>query len=122
MIFNISFLATTGLANFITALHISKFIVNFVDVRNIIDYFAFFAYSIAINAERRLNHLERLGIGLDLFYDQSIGTTLEYYDENKQATTGDLFRSGFHVSHDLIYNRLALVFNAGYYFTQNTLK
>ena len=76
----------------------------------------YFAYSIAINAERRLNHLERLGIGLDLFYDQSIGTTLEYYDENKQATTGDLFRSGFHVSHDLIYNRLELVFNAGYYF------
>ena len=76
----------------------------------------YYVYSIAVNAERRLNHIERVGIGIDLFYDQSIATSLEYYDENKNATASDLYRSGIHVSHDLIYNRLALIFNAGYYF------
>lgn len=74
------------------------------------------AYSIAFNAERRMNHLERLGIGLDVFYDQSIEPTLKYYDENKKVETRDLYRAGLHLSHDLVYNRLALVFNGGYYF------
>lgn len=76
----------------------------------------YFASSLVFNMERHINNLQSIGIGLDIFYDASIATSLEYFDEDKKVTHTDLYRSGIHLSHNLIYNRLSLVFNAGYYF------
>lgn len=75
----------------------------------------YFASTLSFNCSRNINYLQRIGLGMDIFFDASIETSIEYYDEVESAHK-DLYRSGIHISHDLVYSRLALVFNTGYYF------
>ncbi len=75
--------------------------------------------SISFNGYRYLNLKQKVGIGLDVFYDNSIDMTLKMNNngtlkdiENKQI---DLYSSGIHLSHDLVFNKVSFTTQLGYY-------
>jgi len=67
-----------------------------------------------LNLERWVSYKRNFGLGVDLFFDQ----TLKYrVEEEGLATSGisDLLRPAIHVSQDLKMGKLALSFQLGYY-------
>jgi hypothetical protein len=55
------------------------------------------------------------GIGLDLFYDSSTQTEMKVYPEAVYRKQYD-YRTGIHLSQEILYNRLSIIFQEGFYF------
>ncbi|MBE9466818.1 MAG: acyloxyacyl hydrolase [Bacteroidetes bacterium] len=75
--------------------------------------------SASFNAYRYLNLKHKIGLGIDIFYDSSIDMFLKMNNngtlndiENKK---NDLYSTGIHLSHDLVFNKLSLTTQLGYY-------
>lgn len=74
----------------------------------------YFISSLSFDYERHVNLKRRVGIGADLFYDQSISEALAVDGElNKDLS--NLFKFGLHGSHTLIYNKVLMTINIGRY-------
>ena len=69
----------------------------------------FFASSLALDLHRQTSRVFHVGTGFDLFYDSSVKSQLSsyksYYD----------FQTGIHFSQSLIYNRVSLTIQEGFY-------
>jgi len=76
----------------------------------------YFASSISFNSERGFWRKRKLGLGLDIFYDNSIITRLAEEDSIFNTNELDNFRSGIHFSHDLIFGKTSITMQIGTYF------
>jgi hypothetical protein len=79
----------------------------------------FYVSAICINAERQFTPRRKFGTGLDIFYDPSLGLRLK--NDSIEVNESYNYRSGIHVSHDVIFNNVAFTMQAGvYYYTKET--
>jgi len=79
----------------------------------------YFVSSLSMNAERQLSYKSRLGIGIDLFKDNS---RKEYLvEEDIPSPSGkDLFYAGGHFSYDLVFGKTSFTVQMGAYFWQKS--
>jgi hypothetical protein len=74
----------------------------------------FYTTTMCINAERLYNPKRKFGTGIDVFYDPSL--------ESRIVSDSIVFkpiynyRSGIHLSYDLMFNRVSLTMQTGVYF------
>ncbi|MFH2094368.1 MAG: acyloxyacyl hydrolase [Bacteroidota bacterium] len=74
----------------------------------------YFISSLSASVERSYWRKRRLGLGLDIFYDNSLIPRLE--QQNKMNNTEfDNTRCGIHFSHDLIFGKTAITMQIGSY-------
>jgi hypothetical protein len=74
----------------------------------------FFASSFALDANYVLNQKRELSLGADVFYSEVIRNYL-LSDSVFSIGNKDLYQVGLHAGHNLVYNRLTLVIQAGAY-------
>ncbi len=74
----------------------------------------YFTSSLSFHYDRVMNKKYTLGLGSDLFYNGAIKAAFIDKKE-KEATTPDLFRMGFHAGGSVVYNRLSMILEVGYY-------
>ena len=70
--------------------------------------------SFSLNAERQIGHKSRIGIGLDLFKDNSRQEYLKIEGIENPGTT-DLFYAGSHLSYDLVFGKTSFTIQMGVY-------
>ncbi|NOZ48225.1 MAG: hypothetical protein GXO79_15830 [Chlorobi bacterium] len=75
----------------------------------------FFASSLAINYAFSINNKRKLGVGLDLFYDESLKSV--YINEGVNYKNSYRFRPGYHLSQDLLFGKFSFLLETGWYFT-----
>lgn len=79
----------------------------------------YYVSCIAVSADRNFTCRQRIGIGLDIYYDSSIPDRLKI-DENVNELPYR-FRSGVRLSHDLVFNKVSFVMQTGaYFYTKDT--
>ena len=69
--------------------------------------------SISFEAKRECYKAFHLGIGADIFYDNSVEDQL--LDAGKEYKSVDSFQTGLHFSQKIVYNRLSLTIQEGLY-------
>jgi len=74
----------------------------------------FYVSALCFKAERQYNPRRKFGTGLDIFYDPSIGSRLK--NDSTVVNQSFNFRSGIHLSHDVIFNKIAFTMQTGAYF------
>jgi hypothetical protein len=74
----------------------------------------YFTSSLTIEAKWRLSRTINLGLGGDLFFDNSTQVEMEATGQD-DFTSNDNFRTGIHVSQELIYNRISIILQEGVY-------
>ncbi|MDQ3191073.1 MAG: acyloxyacyl hydrolase [Bacteroidota bacterium] len=70
--------------------------------------------SLSLQGSRKVYRVFHLGLGLDLFYDQSVQTEMKVANSGKYKAIYD-FQSGIHFSQAIVYDRLILVIQEGIY-------
>jgi hypothetical protein len=80
----------------------------------------YLASSLSLDVARHYYYFGKLGVGVDFFYDASIAEKMRYY--KIQTEFSDLNFWGFHVSHELMVNRFALVTQVGVTLTKRELE
>ncbi len=80
----------------------------------------FYASSVSMYSEKQITPRRMLGAGLDIFWDPSISQRLK--TDSTQAEIKNNFRSGIHVSHNLVFNKVYFVMQVGYYFYTHDTK
>lgn len=77
----------------------------------------YLAYTVSAEAHRAINTKQKLGIGFDIFYDNSL---IDFLDlkEIKVKNNVEIIRPGFKLSHDLAVGDLSFVFQMGAYLYQ----
>jgi len=79
----------------------------------------YFASDISVNFERQFSYKGRYGIGLDLFYDNSLSVYVPgSMDEPEISNIGDLIYAGGHISYDFVFGRTSFTVQIGAYFFQ----
>ncbi len=79
----------------------------------------YYVSTLSLNAERQVSYKSRLGVGLDLFKDNSRKEYLVKEDiENPDGK--DLFYAGGHFSYDLIFGKTSFTIQMGAYFWQKS--
>ncbi len=77
------------------------------------DPYHYFANTFAVSLEKFVSAKRNIGIGLDCFYDPSIPQRNNFsYDKPYSP----YIRTGIHLSHDWVLNRLNITFQTGIYF------
>ncbi len=74
-----------------------------------------FASSLSLNIDRAFWRKRSLGAGIDIFYDNSIISRLETEDSIFNNMLIDNFRTGLHLSHDLIFGKTSITMQTGFY-------
>lgn len=74
----------------------------------------YFVTTLSFNAEKYLNYKNRIGIGLDLFYDESLIYVLEVNNERYNSDF-DFFYTGVHFSYGLSLDKLSFFIDNGFY-------
>jgi len=74
----------------------------------------FYASAICIKAERIVTFRRKFGTGLDIFYDPSLKPRI--ISDSIEFKTIYNFRSGLHLSHDLVFNKVSITMQTGVYF------
>ena len=74
----------------------------------------YFASSLSINYGFILNQKRTLGVGLDLFYDESLKRI--YLDNGVDYRPNFRFKPGYHLSQDLKFGKLSFLLESGWYF------
>ncbi|PIV61882.1 MAG: hypothetical protein COS14_03900 [Bacteroidetes bacterium CG02_land_8_20_14_3_00_31_25] len=74
----------------------------------------FYPTAICLKAERLVTLRRKIGTGLDVFYDPSLKSRIE--DDSITFKNIYNFRSGIHLSHDLVFNKVSITMQAGVYF------
>lgn len=72
----------------------------------------FLITSVSITGAKRINPLQRIGIGADFFYDQALET---YVADTASVKFLDIFRQGLYFSHEFMIGKLAGVSHVGTY-------
>ena len=80
----------------------------------------YYVFDFCFNAERIINYKRKLGAGIDIFYDNSIYQ--QFKNDSINATYKDILRFGFHLSNDLVFNKISMTIQQGVYFYQKYLK
>ena len=80
----------------------------------------YFVSSISLFAEKPVTIKRMFGAGVDFFWDPSIGQRLK--KDSKGSEPINNFRSGLHVSHNLVFNKVYFVMQIGGYFYTNDTK
>ncbi len=82
----------------------------------------YFVSSFQVNAERQISRKSRLGIGIDLFNDNSVVDYLRFKKivepNTKLGKTKDNYYAGGHVSYDLVFGKTSFTIQTGFYFWQ----
>ncbi len=74
----------------------------------------FHTTTICINAERLYNPKRKFGTGLDVFYDPSLESRI--ISDSSTFKPVYNFRSGVHLSYDLMFNKVSFTMQTGVYF------
>lgn len=74
----------------------------------------FYTTTLCINAERLYNAKRKFGTGLDVFYDPSLESRI--VSDSIAFKSLYNFRSGLHLSYDLMFNRISFTMQTGAYF------
>ena len=74
----------------------------------------YFTSTLSANYARRVTIKRKIGLGISLFYDESLRTTMkdEGFEDINQT---DMFRSGVNISHELLFVDLSFVTQFGHY-------
>ncbi len=72
-----------------------------------------FASSLSFDMGRYLSDKRKIGLGIDFFYSEVLGLILT--QEGKSANSFEKTQTGFHISHDLVYNRFIMSVQMGTY-------
>jgi hypothetical protein len=83
-------------------------------VYEVYDNNLYFASNISFNIGRRTSWKRIFGAGADIFYNNSIRPALKESGQ-KNISTLDVMRSGVHLYHDFILNKLVINMQLGYY-------
>ncbi len=67
----------------------------------------------SFNLTQKLNHVQRWGAGFDFFYNSKVSEELA--SQNKPDTFIKTLRNGIYISHELLFENLAIVKNLGIY-------
>jgi hypothetical protein len=79
----------------------------------------YYVSTVSFNAERQISFKTRIGIGLDIFKDNSRKEFL--LSENRPNPQGkDLFYAGTHASYDLVFGNTSFTIQMGVYFWQKS--
>ncbi len=82
----------------------------------------YFVSSFQLNAERQISRKSRLGVGIDLFNDNSVVDYLRFKKivepNTKLGKTKDNYYAGAHLSYDLIFGKTSFTIQTGFYFWQ----
>jgi hypothetical protein len=78
----------------------------------------FFASTLAINYSFKVSNKRNLGMGFDLFYDESLKSF--YLSEGITYKKGYDFRPGFHLSQDLLFGKFSFLLESGWYLINRT--
>jgi hypothetical protein len=79
----------------------------------------FYVSAFCFNAEKQFTPRRKFGTGLDIFYDSSIRARLR--NDSTALNESYNFRSGIHISHDVIFNKVSFTMQAGaYFYTKET--
>lgn len=70
--------------------------------------------SLSLNLTRQISRQRKLGFGTDIFYDESLRT--EYSRKKIEYENINLFRGGVFLSHELVFSKLSIVVQSGYYY------
>lgn len=74
----------------------------------------YFAGTISTMMFKPLNHKSAVGLGADIFYDNSLAANIRKADMREPAEINN-FRPGIYGAYHLSVNRIGLMFNMGYY-------
>jgi hypothetical protein len=77
----------------------------------------YFVSGLALNAERQFGYKSRIGIGLDLFKDNSRKEYLKT-EGIENPVTKDLFYAGSHFSYDFVFGKTSFTIQMGVYIWQ----
>lgn len=81
---------------------------------SIYDGYDYFISSFSVNYKRYLVYKYALGIGADLFFDSSLKNAIEQ-NGNIEFRNRYFLTSGFHVSNEVVVNKLIIGFQVGYF-------
>ncbi|OFX21804.1 MAG: hypothetical protein A2033_05825 [Bacteroidetes bacterium GWA2_31_9] len=70
--------------------------------------------SLSINLTRQISRQRKLGFGTDVFYDESLRTV--YSRKQLEYESINLFRGGIFLSHELVFSKISIVIQSGYYY------
>jgi hypothetical protein len=79
----------------------------------------YYVSTLSINAERQVSYKSRLGVGIDIFKDNSRKEYLIGEDIENPAGM-DLFYAGGHFSYDLVFGKTSFTVQMGAYFWQKS--
>lgn len=74
----------------------------------------YYPSAICLKAERIITLRRKIGTGLDIFYDPSLKPRIE--SDSIAFKNIYNFRSGIHLSHDLVFNKVSITMQTGIYF------
>ncbi len=77
----------------------------------------FFTSSFSYEFSRAFSRKFLFGFGTDLFYDSSVETSLRKF--NRDYKKSDSFQTGIHISESIIFNKLTLSIQEGFYLLLN---
>lgn len=72
----------------------------------------YFMTTISFYFSRQINHKRKIGIGTDIFYDE---TLYNEFDINKTVHFTDVLRNGVYVSHEFLMKKLSIAIQLGAY-------
>ncbi len=73
----------------------------------------YFAHTLSSTLMKRISHKVKLGLGLDVFYDMSLKEALRRAGKNNDNS--QLIRGGIHFDHELMTDKLVILFQMGAY-------
>lgn len=73
----------------------------------------YFVSSLSLNSCKNISQKRMLGIGLDIFYDNSLSKL--YKNNGMEYSNKDLFRFGGFVSHEFMIDKLSILLQSGVY-------
>lgn len=80
----------------------------------------YYISSLGFTVQRVISLKRKLGIGVDVFYDPSVKEIIIEKEEDWQSSYS--YQTGFHISHELVYNRISWPFHIGYYLVKSPEK
>lgn len=83
-------------------------------VHDIDDDNYYFASSLSTEAGKYLGWKRKVGLGIDVFYNQSL-EPIHPEKHTKSISQSDLIRPGVHVFHEFLLNKLSITMQIGYY-------
>lgn len=72
----------------------------------------YFASTFSVGFAHQFNHRQKYGLGVDLFYDESL---YAYFEEGEDILVKDIIRQSVFVSHELLISKFSFITQLGIY-------